>query len=254
MRDSVIRRKGNKKIVMLTAYDFQTAGLLAEAGVDLLLVGDSVGTVLQGQESTKQVTMEEMLYHTRAVVKGAGRVPVVSDMPIHSYDGPEEALRNARAFLGAGAEGVKIEGFTTGIVRVLTEAGIPVMGHLGLLPQTAAFHTVAGKTEEEADRIKHDADSLCAEGVFALVLECIPESLARAVTAAVPVPTIGIGAGRYCDGQVLVINDLLGMTRGHRPKFVKPYADLAGIISEAVRRFKTDVEDGRYPDNAHTYH
>jgi 3-methyl-2-oxobutanoate hydroxymethyltransferase len=254
MSEKIQQLKGVKKIVVLTAYDVMTARLLSRSGVDLILVGDSLGEVVQGRTSTREVTIEEMVYHTAAVARGAGGVVLTADLPIHTYDTPEAAVANARQLLEAGADNVKLEGYQPGIVRALREAGIAVMGHLGLLPQTAVARKVAAKTAEEAEKLKADAAGLSAEGVFALVLECIPERLAGEITAAVPVPTIGIGAGPRCDGQVLVVTDLLGLDTAPPPKFVRHYADLAGEITRAVRAFKADVEAGRYPDDAHTYH
>lgn len=247
-------RKGGRKIIMLTAYDFQMARILNAAGVDIILVGDSLGVVFQGNDTTRQVTMDDMLYHTRAVVRGAGDVPVVGDMPIGSYETEGFALSNARRFTDAGARGVKLEGYRPGIVRALRAAGISVMGHLGVLPQTAREYKVTGKKPEEAARIAGEAQALAAEGVFSIVLECVTEDLARRITGSVAVPTIGIGAGGYCDGQVLVVNDLLGMGNERQPKFVKHYAELAAVIGEAVRRFGEDVQADRYPDAEHTYH
>ncbi len=254
MSEKIKQLKGVKKIVVLTAYDVMTARLLSRSGVDLILVGDSLGEVVQGRTSTREVTMEEMVYHTAAVARGAEGVVLTADLPIHTYDTPGAATANARQLLKAGADSVKLEGYQPGIVRALREAGIAVMGHLGLLPQTATARKVVAKTAEEAEKLKADAAALSTEGVFALVLECIPERLAGEITAAVPVPTIGIGAGPRCDGQVLVVNDLLGLVTAPPPKFVRHYADLAGEITRAVTAFKTDVEAGRYPDDAHTYH
>jgi 3-methyl-2-oxobutanoate hydroxymethyltransferase len=261
MSDAIKTRKGGRKIVMLTAYDVMTARLLSAAGVDIILVGDSLGEVFQGKTSTREVTMEEMLYHTAAVARGTGnsgaaggKVELTADMPIRSYDTQECAIANARLLLAAGAGSVKLEGYHPGIARAITEAGIGVMGHLGLLPQTALARKVVARTPEEAARLKADALALAAEGAFAIVLECIPESLAREITETVNVPTIGIGAGKFCDGQVLVINDLIGLDPETPPKFVKRYADLASEITRAVRAFRADVERGAYPDDAHTYH
>ena len=252
--DDFRRRKGKEKIIMLTAYDFQIAKILDEEEIDMILVGDSLGMVVQGYAGTKNVTMEEMLYHTRAVSKGAKKTPIVGDMPLNSDDTVEDALRNAKSFLDAGAHGVKIEGNKTEVVRVLISNGIPVMGHIGLLPQTAPAYRVRGKTPEEAQKILQDAAELDRLGVFAMVLESITEGLAKQVTEAVAAPTIGIGAGKYCDGQVLVINDMLGLDPTFSPKYVKRYADLNQTIKQAVGNFRQDVRDGKYPDKEHTYH
>ncbi len=252
--ESIRRRKGKEKIVMLTAYDYQTAKILDAVGVDVILVGDSLGMVFQGCKDTKSVTMEAMIYHTRAVARGARNTPVIGDMPIHSYDTVEDALENARLFIEAGADGVKIEGNKPEIIKALIAEGIPVMGHVGLLPQTAEAYKVRGKTAEEAEKIFRDALEVDRCGVFSIVLECIPESLAKRITENVKAPTIGIGAGKYCDGQVLVINDMLGFDDSFAPKYLKKYADLNKIIKNAVKRFMEEVRSGVYPDEEHTYH
>jgi 3-methyl-2-oxobutanoate hydroxymethyltransferase len=246
--------KGKKKVVMLTAYDYQMAKLVEQAGVDLILVGDSLGMVVLGYPTTKQVTMEEMLHHTKAVARGAKKTPIIGDMPINSYSTPELAVENARKFIQAGAKGVKVEGCCPEVVTALLSDGIPVMGHLGLLPQTAQKHKLVGKEEEEAERILRDALTLDRLGVFSIVLECIPEMLGKRITENVKTITIGIGAGKYCDGQVLVINDLLGMDESFKPKFVKKYANLSEIIRNAVSQFKKEVEEGSFPDEEHSYH
>ena len=252
--ENIRRRKGKEKIVMLTAYDYQTAKILDAVGVDVILVGDSLGMVFQGCKDTKSVTMEAMIYHTRAVARGARNTPVIGDMPIHSYDTVEDALENARLFIEAGADGVKIEGNKPGIIKALIAEGIPVMGHVGRLPQTAEAYKVRGKTAEEAEKIFRDALEVDGCGVFSIVLECIPESLAKRITENVKAPTIGIGAGKYCDGQVLVINDMLGFDDSFAPKYLKKYADLNKIIKNAVKRFMEEVRSGVYPDEEHTYH
>jgi 3-methyl-2-oxobutanoate hydroxymethyltransferase len=246
--------KGKKKIIMLTAYDYQMAKILDEAGVDLILVGDSLGMVIQGYKDTKSVTMEDMLYHTRAVARGAKNTPIIGDMPINSDNTVKEALRNAKRFIEVGAHGVKIEGNKSEVVKALIDAGIPVMGHVGLLPQTAETYRVKGKKPEEAQKIFDDALALDQLGVFSIVLECMPESLAKRITEAVKAPTIGIGAGKHCDGQVLVINDMLGFDPGFAPKYLKRYANLNRIIKEAVAKFEEEVMKGIYPDKEHTYH
>ncbi len=253
-QDKIRDRKNKEKIVMLTAYDFQTAKILDEIDLDMILVGDSSGMVVQGCKNTKNVTMNDMLYHTRAVVRGVKNTPVIGDMPLGSDRTPDEALRNARLFIEAGAQGVKIEGNKYQVVKALSDAGIPVMGHVGMLPQQAETYHLTGRKPEEASAILADALSLDKLGVFSIVLECIPESLGRKITEATKSPTIGIGAGKYCDGQVLVINDLLGMDKSFKPKFVKRYADLDNVIRCAVARFKEEVQQGDYPDAEHTYH
>lgn len=247
-------KKGKEKIVMLTAYDYQMAKLLDKTGIDLILVGDSVGMVVMGFPDTKKVTVKDMLYHTQNVVRGASSIPVISDMPINAYKTPAIALRNAKAFIQAGADGVKIEGYKPAVIEKLLANSIPVQGHLGLLPQTALKHQVVGKTEAEAKKILAEAKKLDELGVFSIVLECIPADLAKRITESVSAPTIGIGAGKYCDGQVLVINDLLGMDENFNPKFVKRFANLSAIIKKAVIEFKEAVKKGDFPDEKHTYH
>jgi len=247
-------KKGKEKIIMLTAYDYQMAKILDEVGIDLILVGDSLGMVFQGKPNTKEVKMEEMIYHTKAVARGAKNTPVIGDMPINSYRNPEEAIENAKKFMEAGAKGVKIEGNLGEIVKSLVKENIPVMGHLGLLPQTAESYKLRGKEQEEAEKIFNDALSLENLGVFSIVLECVPEKLAKKITEAVKVPTIGIGAGKYCDGQVLVINDLLGMDESFKAKHVKRYLNLSRLIKEAVMRFKEEVKKGIFPAAEHTFH
>jgi len=252
--DKLRMKKDKEKIIMLTAYDYQMAKILDEAGIDLILVGDSLGMVIQGYRDTKSVRMEDMLYHTRAVARGAKNTPIIGDMPINSDKTVEDALKNAKQFLKAGAQGVKIEGNKSEVVKALLNAGIPVMGHVGLLPQTAESYRVKGKQPEEAQKIFKDALELDKLGVFSIILECMPESLAKRITEAVKVPTIGIGAGKYCDGQVLVINDMLGFDESFAPKYLKRYANLNKVIKEAVARFKEEVSSGVYPDKEHTYH
>lgn len=253
-QEKIRQTKGKEKIIMLTAYDYQMAKILDETDIDLILVGDSLGMVVQGHSNTKSVTIADMIYHTKAVAKGAKNTPIIGDMPINSCNTVENGLRNAEQFLEAGAHGVKIEGDRPEIVRALIDAGIPVMGHVGMLPQMAETYRVKGKKPEEAEDIFRDALDLDKMGVFSLVLECIPESLAKRVTASVKAPTIGIGSGRYCDGQVLVINDLLGLDECFKPKYVKRYAHLSEVIKDAVVKFTEEVSAGKYPDKEHTYH
>ncbi|MCX6777252.1 MAG: 3-methyl-2-oxobutanoate hydroxymethyltransferase [Candidatus Micrarchaeota archaeon] len=246
--------KGNKKAVMLTAYGYQMAKLVEAAGVDLLLVGDSLGMVVLGYPTTKQVTMEEMLHHTRAVARGAKNTPIIADMPIGSYDNPELALKNARRFMEAGARGMKVEGRVEQVIEALISENIPVMGHMGLLPQTADKHALVGRNTDDAERIFRDAMAIDKLGVFSMVLECIPQQLAKRITENARSVTIGIGAGKYCDGQVLVTNDILGMDESFNPKYVKKYANLSETIKKAVVDFKSEVESGTFPDDAHSFH
>uniref|UniRef100_A0A7C6AA80 3-methyl-2-oxobutanoate hydroxymethyltransferase n=1 Tax=candidate division WOR-3 bacterium TaxID=2052148 RepID=A0A7C6AA80_UNCW3 len=251
--DELKAKKGKEKIVMLTAYDYQMAKILDKTGIDLILVGDSLGMVVMGYPNTKKVTMRDMIYHTRAVARGAKIIPVIGDMPINTCKNPKIALSNAKAFIKAGATGVKIEGYLPAIIKKLIANSIPVMGHLGLLPQTAPTYHLVGKTKKEAERILSQAKGLDKLGVFSIVLECIPTQLAKRITESVSVPTIGIGAGKYCDGQVLVINDLLGMDEEFKPKFVKRFANLSAIIKRAVVNFSEAVKKGDFPDERHSY-
>ena len=259
-----------RRFAMLTCYDFPTAQILDEAGIPLLLVGDSVADNILGYETTLPVTMEEMLHHCRAVARGAKNALIVGDMPFLSYHvSMEDGIRNAGRFLKeGGAHAVKLERAATdeqavrgpSVAAELTEAlaarGIPVMGHLGLTPQSVhamGGYRVQGRTDEAAARLAEDALALEKAGAFSVVLEGIPAELARQITANLTVPTIGIGAGPHCDGQVLVITDLLGLKAGKYAKFVKRYANLREDISRAVRAFAEDVEQGRYPDEEHSY-
>ncbi len=253
-QERIRQKKGKEKIVMLTAYDYQMAKILDDVGIDLILVGDSLGMVVQGYSDTKSVTMADMIYHTKAVARGAKKTPIIGDMPINTHNTPEDALTNGRKFIEAGASGVKIEGNKPEVVKALVDAGIPVMGHVGMLPQMADAYRVKGKKPEEAEQIFRDALELDRLGVFSIVIECVPESLAKKITEAVKAPTIGIGAGKYCDGQVLVINDMLGMDLSFKPKFVKRYAELYKVIKEAVTNFVGEVQTGAYPGEEHTYH
>jgi 3-methyl-2-oxobutanoate hydroxymethyltransferase len=253
-QNMIKQKKGKEKIIMLTAYDYQMAKILDEMKIDLILVGDSLGMVFQGHNDTKSVTMSEMIYHTRAVARAVQNTPIIGDMPINSYNTAEDGLANAKRFLDAGVHGVKIEGNKPEIVNALIKEGFPLMGHVGMLPQTAESYKVKGKTVEEADKIFRDAVELDRQGVFSIVLECIPESLGKRITETVKASTIGIGAGRYCDGQVLVINDMLGLDEGFKPKFVKKYANLNAVVKNAVGKFKEEVSTGKYPDEEHIYH
>ncbi|MBZ5642253.1 MAG: 3-methyl-2-oxobutanoate hydroxymethyltransferase [Acidobacteriia bacterium] len=262
------RKSGNhsqnstpQKITCLTAYDYPTARLLDEAGVDILLVGDSLAMVVLGYESTLPVTMEEMLHCTRAVRRGTRRALLVADMPYGSYhDDPAQAVRNAVRFVKeAGAEAVKLEGGERrlDLISRLVDAEVPVMGHIGLTPQSVnAFggFRVQGKTEEAGERILRDARAVEAAGAFSIVLESIPRELAARITAEVKIPTIGIGAGPDCDGQVLVIHDMLGMSFGHRPKFARRYAEVGEQISRAAAEYCRDVQQGTFPSDAESYH
>jgi len=253
-QEKIKRKKNKEKIVMLTAYDYQMAKILDKTGIDLILVGDSLGMVVQGHNNTKNVTMKDMIYHVKAVARGAEITPLIGDMPIDSCNTVKDGLRNAESFLDAGVRGVKIEGNKPEIIKSLIDAGIPVMGHVGMLPQTSETYRVKGKKPEVAEAILQDAIELDRLGVFSIVLECIPERLAKEITERVEAPTIGIGAGRFCDGQVLVINDMLGFDVSFKPKYVKRYANLNNVVMDAVVRFIEEVSTDKYPDKEHTYH
>ncbi len=246
-----------KKITMLTAYDCLLAQILDEAGIDILLVGDSVGNVVLGYENTIPVTMEDIIHHTKAVSKGVKKAFVVSDMPFMSYFSAEEALKNSGRLIRAGSEAVKLEGGLAfeDKIRTLTEAGIPVMGHIGLMPQhihQMGGYKIQGNNPEEAKRVMEDAKAVERAGAFSIILECMPSELAKNITNELEIPTIGIGAGPHCDGQVLVTHDLLGFY-DFVPRFVKRYTNLREIILEASKKYKGDVEEGIFPANQYSY-
>lgn len=254
-------KEQQKPIAMLTAYDYPSARLAEEAGVDIILVGDSLGNVVLGYETTIPVTLEDMIYHTRAVVRGAPGTMVVTDMPFATYRlGPEATLRNAaRLMQEGGAHAVKLEGGAelSEEIRVLTAAGIPVLAHIGLTPQSVhqiGGYRVQGKTPEDAEKLIKDAKALEQAGVFGVVLELVTEQLASAVTGSLRVPTIGIGAGRGCDGQVLVYHDLLRYGSGIRDKrFVKSYANIGDIIRTAISEYIEDVKTRNFPEEKHGF-
>lgn len=256
------KKEKKEKIVALTSYDYPAAKIVDDAGVDLILVGDSLGMVVLGYENTIPVTMEEMIHHTKAVTRAVRQALVVADMPYFSFHLSQEmSILNASRFIKeAGAAAVKIEGATKKrlkLIEALVEAEIPVMGHVGLTPQSIykfGQFKVRGKEINEAEHIVTDAVNLEKAGVFSVVLECIPMELAEIITEKLRVPTIGIGAGPHCDGQVLVFHDLVGFSNGYMPKFVKRYADLQGILSEAVQSYAQDVREGLFPDDQHSYH
>lgn len=245
-------KKNKERVTMLTAYDVVTAQCLDEAGVDMLLVGDSFGNVVYGFDSTLPVTLEMMLAHTGAVVRGSKRALVVADLPFMTYQvSAEEAMRNAgRCLAEAGAQAVKLEGASVEIcetIRRLVGAGVPVVGHIGLTPQSVhqmGGYYVHGKTETDAERLVREARALEAVGCFAIVLECITEPLARLITETVSCLTIGIGSGRVCDGEVLVINDVLGFSPGRAPKFARPRLDLKALVREAAEDFVRETKLG----------
>jgi 3-methyl-2-oxobutanoate hydroxymethyltransferase len=253
-------KKKGERITMLTAYDYTTAVLLEEAGVDTLLVGDSLGMVMLGYENTLQVTMDDMIHHTRAVARGRRRALLIGDMPFLSYHvSTEEAVRNAGRFVQEGnAHAVKLEGGKDVLdkIRAILKAQIPVLGHLGLTPQSVhamGGFKLQGKDIEAARRILDDALILQDAGVFGVLLEGVPAELARIITEKLEVPTIGIGAGPYCDGQVLVIQDMLGMFRKMRPKFVKTYTQGGDAAVAAVREYIREVRDGVFPGREHSF-
>jgi len=253
-------KESGEKIVMLAAYDYTTAKMIDEAGVDAILVGDSLANVILGHKTTLSVEMDEMIHHTKAVSRGVKRALVVGDMPFMSYQAStEDAIRNAGRFLKEGhAEAVKVEGGHKMIrkIEAIIESGIPVMGHLGLTPQWVhqfGGYRVRGKTESAARVILEDARKLERAGAFSLVLECLPWQLAKLITEKLEIPTIGIGAGPYCDGQVLVLHDLVGLTGPNVPKFVKRYAELDKEVMKALENFKRDVKTNKFPTLAQSY-
>ncbi|HEY1329977.1 MAG TPA: 3-methyl-2-oxobutanoate hydroxymethyltransferase [Actinomycetota bacterium] len=258
VRDVRAFKERGERFAMLTAYDFPTARILDEAGIPLLLVGDSVGDNVLGYPNTIPVTMEEMLHHTRAVARGVTNALVVGDLPFMSYQsGLSDGIRNAGRFLKeGGAHVVKLEGPDVGLVAALVDRGIPVMGHLGLTPQSvnAMGYRVQGRTDEAARRLIDDAHAVAKAGAFAIVLEAIPSDLAREITETTDAATIGIGAGPHCDGQVLVLHDLLGLGTRPLPKFARAYANLTEEIGRAAREFAADVGSGGFPDESHSYH
>jgi 3-methyl-2-oxobutanoate hydroxymethyltransferase len=255
------RKLRGEKITSLTAYDYPTARLVDEAGIDILLVGDSLAQVVLGYDSTVPVTADEMLHHLRAVRRGVHRALLVADLPYGSYHmGERDALRTSLRFIKeGGAEAIKIEGGRkrARLVRRMANAEIPVMGHIGLTPQSVhrmGGYAVQGRTLESANALLVDAQALEDAGVFALVLEGVPRELAAMITHRLRIPTIGIGAGPDCDGQVLVLHDLVGLSFQHPAKFVRHYADLRPTLHEAISRFREDVLEGRYPGDGESYH
>jgi 3-methyl-2-oxobutanoate hydroxymethyltransferase len=241
------RKARRERIAVLTAYDYPTAKLLEECGVDLLLVGDSLGMVVLGYEDTTLVTMDEMLHHTRAVARGVSRTPILADLPINSYNTPEAAVQNGRRLLEAGAHAVKLEGGTALVPQIaaLHTADIPVMAHIGMMPQHVreeGGYKIKGKTAEEAERLLADAKAVEAAGSWGLLLELVRPDVAKTITDAIRIPTIGIGAGPDCDGQVLVTPDLVGGFPWFTPRFVKPRANIAASIREAVGGFIEEVK------------
>ncbi len=253
-------KREKKKVIVVTAYDALFTRILEQAGIEAILVGDSLGMVVQGKPNTLSVTMEDMLYHTKLVAGAAQQALVIGDMPFMSYQASkEDALRNAGRFLQVGAQAVKLEGGAAMVDRVeaMTRVGIPVVGHLGMTPQSVnqyGGYKVQGKEKNQAKVLLEDAKALEAAGAVAIVLEAIPVGLAKRITEQIGIPTIGIGAGPHCDGQVLVLYDLLGMFDDFVPKFVKPYAHLKADALQALRRYKEEVEQGKFPTDHESYH
>ena len=254
-----LRAKKGARLAMLTAYDYPTAKLVAEAGVDLILVGDSLGMVVLGYDSTVPVTVDEMVHHTKATRRGAPEAFVVADLPFLSYATPEQALTAAsRLMKDAGADSVKLEGGAemAPVVEALVRAGVPVLGHVGLTPQTASAlggYKLQGKDEANARRILDGAIALERAGCWGVVLELVPGPLARLITERIGIPTIGIGAGPHCDGQVLVFHDLVGLFSGFTPTFVKRYAEAGTAIRDAVARYAAEVRDGSFPGEGKSF-
>ena len=260
IQDIIMMKQNGEKISMLTAYDASFAGLIDASGIEMVLVGDSLGMVLLGYDSTIPVTMEEMLHHCRAVNRGIKRAVMVGDMPFMSYQVSEsEAITNAGRFLKeSGCDAVKLEGGTEMCdkVKAISLAGIPVMGHIGLTPQTASQlggYKVQGRDADSARKLLQSARDLEASGAFSIVLECIPAELSEVITKAVSIPTIGIGAGKHCDGQVLVTHDMVGMFEKFIPSFVKQYANLASQIKEAVATYNEEVKNGSFPSEDQSF-
>ncbi len=258
---TVVDMKGRgEKISMLTAYDYTMARIVDQAGIDIILVGDSASNVMAGHETTLPITLDHMIYHTECVVRGAERSLVVADLPFMSYQVTDTgALKSAgRMMKEAGVHAVKLEGgaVVTPAIRKIVDAGIPVMGHLGLTPQSIykfGTYKVRATDTEEAEQLIEDARSLQEAGCFAVVLEKIPASLAKRVTNELSIPTIGIGAGHYCDGQVLVTHDMLGLNKDFSPRFIRRYADLHTIMTDAIRSYRSDVKKGLFPDDNEQY-
>jgi 3-methyl-2-oxobutanoate hydroxymethyltransferase len=255
------KKKSAEKITMLTAYDFTMAKILDNSEIDAILVGDSLGMVMLGYPDTTQVTMDDMLHHTQAVSRGIERAMLIADMPFLSYHlGATQSVKNAGRLIQEGhAQAVKLEGGQDIIpeIEAIIRAGIPVMGHLGLIPQSVhkiGGYFIQGKNKEQAEKLMEDAKALEAAGVFAIVLECVPTELAAIITQKIAVPTISIGAGAGCDGQVLVIHDLLGMYQGKVAKFVKQYGQAGHLIETAVSQFVQDVKNGMFPEEQHSFH
>ncbi len=254
MKDFREMKRRGERITALTAYDYPTARLLDESGIDIILVGDSVGMVVLGYENTTRVTLEEMLHHTRAVARGVKRALLVADMPIHTYETPEQAVATARRFVDVGAQAVKLEGGTNhvGQIEAITRAGIPFMGHIGMLPQSVreeGGYKVKGRTQSEAEALIADARAVEKAGGFSVVLEIVVADIAKQITNELSIPTIGIGSGEHCDGQILVTHDLIGLFPWFTPKFVSPEARVADEIRRAASAFIERTRNGNALSN-----
>jgi 3-methyl-2-oxobutanoate hydroxymethyltransferase len=249
MRSFIEMKQRGQKITALTAYDYPTARLLDESGIDIILVGDSLGMVVLGYEDTTRVTLAEMLHHTRAVARAVKRAVLVADFPINTYDTPERAVATARELVGAGARAVKLEGGATHARRIeaIVQSGIPVMGHIGMLPQSVreeGGYRLKGRTQAEVEQLIHDAHAVEKAGAFAVVLEIVKADAAKQITNAIGIPTIGIGSGEHCDGQILVTHDLIGLFPWFTPKFVSPEARVADEIRRATTAFIERTRNG----------
>ncbi len=257
IKELLNQKKKKQKIVVVTAYDYPIASMADEAGVDVILVGDSLANVVLGLDSTRQVGMTEMLHHTKAVVRAVKKSLIVGDMPYDAYQkSSKDVVANARKFIDAGCHAVKLEWFkdALSVTEKIVKAGIPVMGHVGLTPQTATQMKVQGRDVASAQAIIKQAQDLQSKGAFSIVLECIPQEVAAKITAKLKIPTIGIGAGKHCDGQVLVSYDLLGLFNRYQPKFSKKYLDLSPLIVKAFQQYTKDVRQKKFPDDAHSFH
>jgi len=257
MKDFREMKRRGEKITALTAYDYPTARLLDESGIDIILVGDSLGMVVLGYEDTTRVTLEEMLHHTRAVARGVKRALLVADMPIHSYDTPEQALAAAKQFVDAGAQAVKLEGGEGHVpqIEAITRAGIPFLAHIGMLPQSVheeGGYKIKGRTQTEAEALIADAHAVEKAGAFAVVLEIVAQETAKQITNAISIPTIGIGSGEHCDGQILVTHDLIGLFPWFTPKFVSPEARVGEEIRRAATSFIERTRNGNPLSNRST--
>ena len=246
-------KSAGQKIVALTAYDYPTAQIMSQSNVDVILVGDTLGVVVLGYESTSEVTVNDIVHHTKAVARGNDFCLIVADLPYGSYSTAKVAVENALLLMSAGADAVKLEGCHPKTTALLVQCDIPVVGHVGLLPQTAEKFRVYGRCPEEAKSIFQQATQLESAGCFAVVLESMTQSLAGKITKALKVPTIGIGAGLNCDGQILVLNDMLGLFDRFRPTFVKRYVELGSTITNAIKTYQREVQKGIFPDKNHTY-